>query len=155
MPPRHFEDFRTGQSVVSRPYVMTKDEIVEFARKYDPQPFHVDEEAARHTFYGELIASGWHTCAVAMRLICELYVADSVSMGSPGVEQVRWLKPVRPGDALRLRWTVLETRPSRSRPEMGAVQSQWEVLNQQDDLVMTMTGWGLFGRRTSGPGTVS
>jgi acyl dehydratase len=154
-PPRHFEDFQAGETRLSRPYLMTEAEIVEFGRKYDPQPFHTDPEAARHTFYGTLIASGWLTCAVAMRLICELYVADSVSMGSPGIDEVRWLAPVKPGDTLRLRWTVVETKPSRSRPQMGAVRSRWEMLNQEDEVVMHMTGWGLFGRRDVPEGSSS
>jgi acyl dehydratase len=146
---RHFEDFRTGEVAMSAPYTVTREEIVEFARRYDPQPFHLDEEGGRRSIYGGLIASGWHTCAIAMRLICDLYITNSHSMGSPGVEDVRWLKPVRPGDTLRLRWTVLETKPSRSRPEMGAVRSRWEILNQADEVVMHTTGWGLFGRRAA------
>jgi acyl dehydratase len=147
MTKRHFEDFHAGEVAVSAPYAVTAEEIVEFARKYDPQPFHLDEEAGKRSIYGGLIASGWHTCAIAMRLICDLYITGSESMGSPGVDNVRWVKPVRPGDTLRLRWTVLETKPSRSRPEMGAVQSKWEILNQRDEVVMHTTGWGLFARR--------
>jgi acyl dehydratase len=144
---RYFEDFSTGEVALSAPYTITRDEIVEFARRYDPQPFHTDAAAAERSMYKGLIASGWHTCAIAMRLICDLYITDSHSMGSPGVDNVRWVKPVRPDDTLRLRWTVLETKPSRSRPEMGAVQSRWEILNQHDEVVMQTTGWGLFGRR--------
>ena len=123
MTKRYFEDFSTGEVALSAPYTITRDEIVEFARRYDPQPFHIDAAAAERSMYKGLIASGWHTCAIAMRLICDLYITDSHSMGSPGVDNVRWVKPVRPDDTLRLRWTVLETKPSRSRPEMGAVQS--------------------------------
>jgi acyl dehydratase len=144
---RHFEDFRTGEVAMSAPYTVTREEIVGFARKYDPQPFHLDEAGGQRSIYGGLIASGWHTCAIAMRLVCDLYITDSHSMGSPGVEDIRWLKPVRPGDTLRLRWSVLETKPSRSRPEMGAVRTQWEMLNQRDEVVMLSTSWGLFGRR--------
>lgn len=147
MTKRYFEDFRTGEVALSAPYTVTRDEIVEFARRYDPQPFHLDEAAGARSIYKGLIASGWHTCAIAMRLICDLYVTDSHSMGSPGVDNVRWVKPVRPGDTLRLRWTVLDAKASRSRPEMGAVQSRWEILNQHEDVVMHTTGWGLFGRR--------
>jgi acyl dehydratase len=147
MTKRFFEDFATGEVAVSAAYGVTREEILDFARKYDPQPFHTDEAEAAKSMYGGLIASGWHTCAIAMRLICDLYITDSESMGSPGVDNVRWVKPVRPGDTLRLRWTVLETKPSRSRPEMGAVQSKWEILNQHDEVVMHTTGWGLFKRR--------
>lgn len=144
---RHFEDFAVGEVALSAPYTVTRDEIVDFARRFDPQPFHLDEEAGRRSIYGGLIASGWHTCAIAMRLICDLYITGSESMGSPGVDDVRWLQPVRPGDTLRLRWTVLASKPSRSRPEMGAVQSRWEILNQREEVVMHTTGWGLFARR--------
>jgi len=147
MTKRFFEDFAAGEVAVSAAYTVSREEILDFARKYDPQPFHTDEAAAAESMYGGLIASGWHTCAIAMRLICDLYITDSESLGSPGVDNVRWVKPVRPGDTLRLRWTVLETKPSRSRPEMGAVQSKWEILNQSDDVVMHTTGWGLFKRR--------
>lgn len=146
---RHFEDFVTGEVALSAPYTVTREEIVAFARQYDPQPFHLDEAAGEASIYEGLIASGWHTCAIAMRLICDLYITDSSSMGSPGVDNVRWLKPVRPGDTLRLRWTVLATKPSRSRPQMGAVQSRWEILNQREEVVMETTGWGLFGRRSA------
>jgi acyl dehydratase len=147
MTKRFFEDFRTGEVAMSAAYAVTREEILDFARRYDPQPFHVDEAAAERSMYGGLIASGWHTCAIAMRLICDLYITDSESLGSPGVDNVRWMKPVRPGDTLRLRWTVLATKPSRSRPEMGAVQSQWDILNQRDEVAMQTTGWGLFRRR--------
>lgn len=147
MTKRYFEDFNVGEVALSAPYAVTREEILDFARKYDPQPFHTDDAAAERSMYGGLIASGWHTCAIAMRLICDLYITDSHSMGSPGVDDVRWVKPVRPGDTLRLRWTVLASKPSRSRPEMGAVQSKWEILNQRDEVVMHTTGWGLFGRR--------
>jgi acyl dehydratase len=147
MTKRYFEDFNVGEVALSAPYTITREEILDFARKFDPQPFHTDEAAAERSMYGGLIASGWHTCAIAMRLICDLYITDSHSLGSPGVDDVRWTKPVRPGDTLRLRWTVLESKPSRSRPEMGAVQSRWEILNQRDEVVMHTTGWGLFGRR--------
>ncbi len=147
MTKRFFEDFAAGEVALSAAYTVSREEILDFARKYDPQPFHTDEAAAAASMYGGLIASGWHTCAIAMKLICDLYITDSESMGSPGVDNVRWVKPVRPGDTLRLRWTVLESKPSRSRPEMGAVQSKWEILNQQDEVVMHTIGWGLFRRR--------
>lgn len=147
MSTRYFEDFTPATVQESAPYTITRDEIIAFASKYDPQPFHVSEERAKNSFFGGLIASGWQTCAIAMRLISDLYILESASMGSPGVDDIRWTKPVRPGDELRLRWTVLECKPSQSRPEMGAMRSRWEVFNQHDELVMHMTGWGLFRRK--------
>ncbi|HYA47507.1 MAG TPA: MaoC family dehydratase [Burkholderiales bacterium] len=128
--------------------VLTPESIMEFARRYDPQPFHVDEQAARQSAYGGLIASGWHTVSLAMRMICDAYLLDAASLGSPGVNEVRWLKPVRPGDAIRLRMTVLEAKPSRSKPDRGTVLHRWEVFNQKDETVMTMEGYGMFRRRS-------
>ena len=145
----YFEDFQPGQVREIDGPVLTREEIVEFARKYDPQPFHVDEEAAKNSFYGGLIASGWQTVAICMRLMCDSYLLESASLGSPGVDEVRWVKPVRPGDRLRLKTTVLEARISRSRPEMGSVRARWDMFNQHNELVMHMTGWGMFGRRSS------
>ena len=145
----YFEDFQPGQVREIDGPVLTREEIVEFARKYDPQPFHVDEEAAKNSFYGGLIASGWQTVAICMRLMCDSYLLESASLGSPGVDEVRWVKPVRPGDRLRLKMTVLEARISRSRPEMGSVRARWDMFNQHNELVMHMTGWGMFGRRSS------
>lgn len=145
----YFEDFRPGQVLEIGGPVVTREDIVEFARRYDPQPLHVDEAAAGKSFYGGLIASGWQTAAICMRLICDLYLLESASLGSPGVDEVRWTRPVRPGDGLRLKMTVLEARESRSRPELGSVRSRWEIFNQRDELVMHMTGWGLFGRRAA------
>lgn len=127
--------------------VLTRESILEYAQRYDPQPFHVDEEAAKRSPYGGLIASGWHTVSLAMRMICDAYLLDAASLGSPGVNQVRWLKPVRPGDSLRLRMTVLEAKPSTSKPDRGTVLHRWDVLNQDSETVMTMEGYGMFRRR--------
>ncbi|HEY7674074.1 MAG TPA: MaoC family dehydratase [Burkholderiales bacterium] len=127
--------------------VLTRESILEYAQRYDPQPFHVDEEAAKQSPYGGLIASGWHTVSLAMRMICDAYLLDAASLGSPGVNQVRWLKPVRPGDSLRLRMTVLEAKPSTSKPDRGTVLHRWDVLNQNGETVMTMEGYGMFRRR--------
>ena len=127
--------------------VLTRESILEYAQRYDPQPFHVDEEAAKRSPYGGLIASGWHTVSLAMRMICDAYLLDAASLGSPGVNQVRWLKPVRPGDSLRLRMTVLEARPSTSKPDRGTVLHRWDVLKQNGETVMTMEGYGMFRRR--------
>lgn len=143
----HWEDFEAGEVIDLGEYHVTRDEILEFAERYDPQPFHTDEDAARDSIYGGLIASGWHTCAMMMRLLCDAVLVEAESMGSPGVERVRWLKPVRPGDTLRGTMEVVETRPSRSKPDRGIIRSHWEIHNQDDDLVMTMEGMGMYRRR--------
>ena len=143
----YFEDFPPGDVRESPGRTVTREEIVAFAREFDPQPFHTDEAAARQTLFGGLIASGWHTTAISMRLMWETYLKDTASLGSPGVDEVRWLKPVRPGDTLRVRFTVLEAVPSRSKPDRGIVRSLSEVFNQDGEIVMTIRGLGLFGRR--------
>ena len=144
-----FEDFIVGQSREFGHRVVDRDEGIAFATAYDPQPLHLDEEAAKASVLGCLSISGWHTCAMVMRMMCDNYLLDSTSQGSPGIDNLRWLKPVRPGDTLRVRMTVQETKASRSRPQIGLVRSSWEVLNQADEIVMTMEGWGMFGRRES------
>ena len=143
----HWEDFPTGTVREFGATVVDRDEVVEFARRYDPQPFHLDDDAARHSLFGRLCASGWHTAAMTMRMMCDEYLLDSASLGSPGLENIRWTKPVYPGDTLRVRMEVLETRPMASRPQVGLVRSTWTVLNQRDEAVMTMEGWAMFGRR--------
>jgi len=146
----YWEDFRTDDEIDLGEYRVTREEILEFARRYDPQPFHTDEEAAKESIYGGLIASGWHTCAMMMRLLCEAVLLDAASLGSPGVESVRWLKPVRPGDTLTARMRVLDTRASRSKPDRGIIKSRWEVSNQDGETVMTMEGMGMYRRREPG-----
>ena len=143
----YWEDFYPGQVREAGGISLSEEEIIEFGRKYDPQPFHTDREKAKRSFFGGLIASGWQTAAVCMRLICDLYLLEAASMGSPGVDEVRWVKPVRAGDTLRLKTTVLETRASTSRPDMGTVRSRSEVYNQHGELVMHMSGVGMFRRR--------
>jgi acyl dehydratase len=143
----YFEDFPPGDVRESPPRTLTREEIVAFARQFDPQPFHLDDEAARRSIYGGLLASGWHTAAVVMRLLWETFLRDTASLGSPGVDEVRWLKPVRPGDTLRARFTVTEARPSTRRPDRGLVRSLSEVFNQHGELVMTMRGLGMYARR--------
>jgi acyl dehydratase len=145
----YFEDFPPGNVRESRARTITRDEIFTFAGQFDPQPFHLDEEAAKRSIFGGLLASGWHTCAIHMRLMWETYLKDTASMGSPGVDEIRWLKPVRPGDTLRVRFTVLEATPSRSKPDRGVVRSLSEVLDQHGDVVMTVRGLGMFARRPS------
>lgn len=143
----YFEDFPAGRVDESAPRTITREEMVEFARKYDPQPFHLDDEAAKKTIFGGLIGSGWLTVSVMMRLLWDTMLKDVVSLGSPGSDEVRWLKPVRPGDTLRARFTVVEAIPSRSKPDRGVVKTFTEMLNQHGEVVMTMRGMGMFGRR--------
>jgi acyl dehydratase len=143
----YWEDFVPGRVLALGSVVVNKDEVIEFATRYDPQPFHVDEAAANASLFGGLIASGWHTCAMVMRLTCDSYLLRAASLGSPGVDSVRWLKPVRPGDTLRAQMTVGETKPSTSKRDRGTIKSQWEVFNQLGELVMTMEGVSMFKRR--------
>ena len=148
----YWEDFKPGDTAPMGEKTIDRAEMIAFARLYDPQPFHIDEEAARQSMYGGLIASGWHTAALVMRMMVDSYLNAAASLGSPGVDNLRWLKPVRPGDTIRAMRTVVETRASGSRPEMGLVKSRWEVFNQSDQLVMTMEGYGMFERRNPGKG---
>jgi acyl dehydratase len=153
MPAEHeiyWEDFRVGERVELGSRLVTREEIVEFASKYDPQPFHVDEAQARESMFGGLIASGWHTCALVMRMMCDSYLLKAASLGSPGIDNLKWLKPVRPGDCIRGVRSTLEVRASKSKPDIGVVKSLWEIFNQHDELVMTMEGYGMFRRRTPG-----
>ena len=144
-----FEDFVVGAEIWSTPKTLSEESIIDFARQYDPQYFHVDREAAAQSIYGGLIASGWQTTALCMRMICDTYLgrAQGASMGSPGIDAIRWLKPVRPGDHLRLKTTVLESRASESKRDRGIVRQRWEVFNQANELVMTLEGVNLFRRR--------
>ena len=147
MTPTYFEDFRPGDTYELGSTTPTAGEIVEFATRYDPQPFHVDPAAAADGPFGGLIASGWHTGALFMRMYVDTILNHTASMGSPGVEELRWLVPVRPGDTIRGRATVLEARPSAKRSDRGSVRARLEALNQRDEIVMTMVAWGHFGRR--------
>jgi acyl dehydratase len=135
---RYFEDYRPGAVFTGGPVAIGEAEIVEFARKYDPQAMHTDPEAAARGYFDGLIASGWHTAAVMMRLFVEHFLSPASSLASPGIDEVRWLRPVRPGDLLTLRVTVIAAERSRSRPERGTVRSLVEVLNQQDQVVMSL-----------------
>jgi acyl dehydratase len=144
---RYFEDFTPGDVIELGSRSVSRDEIVAFAREFDPQPFHLDEEAAQQSVYGGLLASGWHTGSISMRLLADGLVNHTVSMGSPGLDEMRWVKPVRPGDTLSGRYTVLECIPSRSRADRGVVRSLLELRNQHGDVVMTIRGVGIFGRR--------
>lgn len=128
----------------------TAEEIVAFARAYDPQPMHVDPEAARESIYGSLIASGWHTAGAYMRMLVDTVIGESASLGSPGLDNLRWLKPVRPGDTLTGRFVVLEAKPSNSRPDWGIVRSRGEMTNQHGDVVLRLEAVNFFSRRTPG-----
>lgn len=124
---RHYEDFEVGETREFGRYEVTADEIKAFAREFDPQPFHLDEEAGRNSILGGLCASGWHTCAMLMRMMVDGYLGSSASLGSPGIDEVKWLKPVFPGEVLAARYTVLAKRLSSKTPETGIVTMRWEV----------------------------
>jgi acyl dehydratase len=143
----YFEDFPPGLVMDLGEVAVSADEIVAFARAFDPQPFHTDPEAAAASPFGGLIASGWHTCALLMRRMCDGYLLRSASLGSPGVDEIRWLRPVRPGDTLRATMTVTGQRPSASKPDRGVVRARYEVTNQDGATVMTMEAMSLFKRK--------
>jgi acyl dehydratase len=144
----YWEDFPVGEVREFGSMPVTREAVLAFATQFDPQPFHTNDEAAAASLFGKLSASGWHTCAMTMRMMCDNYLLQSSSLGSPGIDNLRWLKPVYPGDTLSVRLTVVESRPMASRANVGLVSSKWEVMNQQRDVVLTMQGWGMFGRRT-------
>jgi len=141
------EDLVPGQRRSFGPRVLTREEILAFARDWDPQPFHLDEEAAARSPFGGLIASGWQTAALCMRLVVDGLLAGSTSIGSPGLDELRWLKPVRPGDALTVELTVLEVTPSRSKPDRGSVRLSYTCTNQKGETVMTLVARVIFLRR--------
>jgi acyl dehydratase len=144
---RYFEDFQLGQELPLATYQVERAEMIAFAAEFDPQPFHLDELAASDTMLGGLAASGWHSCAVFMRMLYDGWLRDTASMGSPGVDTLKWVRPVRPGDVLSGRSVVLETRPSKSKPDRGFVRCRHEVVNGQGDLVLTMENPIMLGRR--------
>jgi acyl dehydratase len=149
MAKRYFEDFVKGSITDYGPRRVTREEIVGFAAEFDPQPMHLDEEAGRASMLGGLAASGWHMCGLAMRMIAEGPLQNSTAMGSPGVDEVRWLRPLRPDDRLTLRATVAETRTSRSRPELGFIAFNFALVNQSDVTIMTMVMTLMLGRRSA------
>ena len=144
----YWEDLTPGWEYESPPKTLSAQEITRFAHEYDPQSYHTDEEAAKSSPFGGLIASGWQICSVAMRLMCDGYLLQTSCIGSPGLDELRWLKPVRPGDSLRLHTTVLDQAPSRKDSGRGTVKFRWNVLNQKAEVVCTMTGRQHFRRRT-------
>ena len=143
-----WEDFKVGDQAELGRHTFTEQDIVAFGRQFDPQPFHTDKPAAESGFFGGLIASGWHTCAIGMRLMVEGCISRTASLGSPGIDHIRWLKPVRAGDTLTYRRRVVESRASATRKGVGLVKHRWEAENQRGELVLTMEGWGLFGRKS-------
>ncbi len=143
----YFEDFQAGAINQYGPRLITREEMVAFAAEFDPQPMHLDEEAGRASMLGGLAASGWHTCCLMMRLAADGFILNSASMGAPGVDEVRWLAPLRPGRQITLRTTVLETRASSSRPEMGFVKMLFEVIDDAGVTVMALTSSLIMGRR--------
>jgi len=146
-----WEDFTVGRVIPLGSKAVTRDETLAFAAQFDPQPFHLDDAAAEASLFKRLSASGWHTCAMTMRLMCDGYLNDSAGLGSPGVDELRWLKPVYPGDTLSAEMTVLEARVMKSKPHVGLVLSRWRVSNQDGEDVMTMQGWGMFAVRHPAP----
>ncbi len=144
---RYFEDYVEGDVHRFGSIAVEADEIVAFAKRFDPQSFHSDPEAAKRSPFGGLIASGWHTAGLIMRLYVEHYLTHVASLASPGIDELRWLKPVRPGDRLSVRVTVLKAVPSKSKPDRGVVTSLVEVFNQADAPVMTMKAVNIIARR--------
>ncbi len=145
----YFEDFEVGKTIHVGSRSVTEEEIIDFATQFDPQPFHVDKTVAAKSIYGGVIASGWHTCSMIMRMMVDGFLRDAASLGSPGVDKVRWLKPVRGGDTLTVTTTALEVRPSASKPDRGVVVTLWQAKNQHGELVVTVEGMGMFKRRPS------
>lgn len=146
----YFEDFYPGQEIDLGRRTVTEDEIVAFGRAFDPQPFHVDPDAARASIHGGLIASGWHTCSLMMRMVVDGVMGDAAGMGSPGLDGVRWLRPVRPGDTLHVHYRTRAVKASASKPDRGVVWSTWVASNQHGEDVCTVEGMGMFGKRGAG-----
>lgn len=141
----YFEDLEVGKKQSFGRYEVTREEVIEFASKYDPQPFHLDDEAAAKTHFGRLSASGWHTCAMVMAMLVEnMKDVKSAGLGSPGLEELKWLRPVYPGDVLRCETELFEKRRSKSRPEMGLTKSRIQAFNQNDEMVMQSVNIGLM-----------
>lgn len=146
----YFEDFVPGQEFDLGTRTVNDDEIIAFATQFDPQPFHIDKEAAAKSIYGGVIASGWHTCAMIMRMVVDGMPCANSSMGSPGLDGVRWLQPVRAGDTLSLRHLTKDVKASNSKPDRGVVWSKWTATNQRGEEVCTIDGMAMFRRRPEG-----
>jgi acyl dehydratase len=146
----YWEDFSLGEVRDLGHITPTREEIIAFASQFDPQPFHLDDEGGKASMFGGLCASGWHTCSMAMRLMVTNFLHETSSLGSPGLENIKWTKPVYPNDTLRLQTTVLETKPMGRRPDVGMTRNLWEMFNQHGEKVLHMEGWGMFRRRHPG-----
>jgi acyl dehydratase len=148
---QYWEDIEVGARSSFGRYEVTREEVIEFASKYDPQPFHLSDEAAARTYFGRLSASGWHTCAMMMRMLVDhMTTQEQAGLGSPGIDELRWLKPVYPGDTLRAESVVIDKTPSKSRPDMGSYRGATTIFNQHDEPVMTLKSIGLIRRRPAG-----
>jgi acyl dehydratase len=149
---RWLEDMKVGETRRLGSRSLTEDEIIAFARQFDPQPFHIDREAAKTSHFGGIVASGWHSAATMMRIVVDAAMAEGPGgfIGSPGFEDLRWLKPVRPGDTLNVTTTITDVVPSTTKPDRGVVHTRYEVTNQHGDLVLTMHGKGMCLRRPKG-----
>jgi acyl dehydratase len=143
----YFEDFIPGQEIALGSRSVSEEEIIAFASQFDPQPFHVNHDAAAASIFGGVIASGWHTCSMMMRLVVDNLLSESSSMGSPGLDGVRWLLPVRAGDTISVSYLTTRVKPSTSRLDRGVVWSKWTATNQHGEPVCTIEGMGMFGRR--------
>ena len=143
----YWEDLQPGDVRDLGTLSPSREDIVTFARQFDPQPFHLDEEAAKGSVFGTLCASGWHTCSMAMSLMVNNFLLDAASLGSPGMENIKWFKPVLPGDTLRLQHSITDKRPMSKRPDVGLVRSEWHLFNQHEDQVLHLESWGMFRRR--------
>jgi len=142
---QYFEDLEVGTKASFGHYEVTREEVIDFASRYDPQPFHLDDEAAAQTYFGRLPASGWHTCAMTMRMMVEHFSSqEAASLGSPGIDELRWIKPVYPGDTLRVESELIEKRQSKSKPHMGFTKTRQTTFNQHGEPVMTMVGNGII-----------
>ncbi|UYY59875.1 MaoC family dehydratase [Sphingomonas sp. S2-65] len=145
---QYLDDIAVGDRASFGRYEVTREEVLDFARKYDPQPFHLSDEGAAETHFGRLAASGWHTCSMTMAmLVAHMQANPQASLGAAGIDELRWLKPVHPGDVLRCETEVLEVRPSQSRPEMGSIRSQMTTFNQKDEPVLRFVALALLRRR--------
>lgn len=144
---RYFEDYITGQIHDIGTVTISESEIIDFAKQFDPQYFHIDPEKAKASRFGGIIASGWHTTSLVMRVYVDRYLSHIASLASPGVDEIRWPNPVRPGDTLSVRVTILESRPSRTKPDRGVVRGRIEAFNQRGEAVLSMIGLSIIGRR--------
>lgn len=148
---RYFEDYLIGETMTFGDYLVTEEEIITFAKQYDPQVFHLDKEAAKQSSFGELVASGWMTVGIMMRLMVLNFISPAASMGSPGVDQIRWTQPVKPNDSLRLRMKIVDVKRSTSKPDRGMIWFDNELFNQHGQVVLTMKGMGMNRCRNATP----